>query len=143
MRYDRGYVDFGRPPPPVKEGDVLTVKIEGMGSSGDGLARVKGFVIFIPGTRMDEEVKVRVTKVSRKVGFAERMEGGDSEETDEAEEPQGEEDAPVADEAPAEEEPPAAEEEPPAAEEEPPAAEEEPPAAEEAPAAEEQPEPEE
>lgn len=74
MRYDRGYVDFGRPPPPVKEGDVLTVKIEGMGSSGDGLARIKGFVIFVSGVKMDEEVTVRVTKVSRKVGFAEKVE---------------------------------------------------------------------
>ena len=73
MRYDRGYVDFTRPPPPVKEGDVLNVKIEGMGSSGDGLARVKGFVIFIPGTKMEEECTVRVTKVSRKVGFAEKV----------------------------------------------------------------------
>jgi predicted RNA-binding protein with TRAM domain len=71
MRYERGYVDWGRPPPPVKEGDVLTVKIEGMGSSGDGLARVKGFVVFVPNTSVDEEVKVRITKVSRKVGFAE------------------------------------------------------------------------
>jgi predicted RNA-binding protein with TRAM domain len=73
MRYDKGYVDFTRPPPPVKEGDVLSVKIEGMGSSGDGLARVKGFVVFIPDTKVDEEVKVRITKVSRKVGFAERV----------------------------------------------------------------------
>ena len=81
MRYDRGYVDFGRPPPPVKEGDVLKVKIEGVGSSGDGLARVKGFVIFVPGTRMEEEVKVRVTKVSRKVGFAEKVDDDSVEET--------------------------------------------------------------
>ena len=81
MRYDRGYVDFGRPPPPVKEGDVLTVKIEGVGSSGDGLARVKGFVIFVPGARMEEEVKVRVTKVSRKVGFAEKVDDDSVEET--------------------------------------------------------------
>ena len=52
----------------------MTVKVEGMGSSGDGLARVKGFVIFIPGVKMDEEVTVRITKVSRKVGFAEKVE---------------------------------------------------------------------
>ncbi len=26
MRYDRGYVDFTRPPPPVKEGDVLVTE---------------------------------------------------------------------------------------------------------------------
>ena len=84
MRYDRGYVDFTRPPPPVKEGDVLSVKIEGMGSSGDGLARVKGFVIFVPGTKMEEECTVRVTKVSRKVGFAEKV--GEGEEDVEGEE---------------------------------------------------------
>jgi predicted RNA-binding protein with TRAM domain len=87
MRYDRGYVDFTRPPPPVKEGDVLNVKIEGMGSSGDGLARVKGFVIFVPGTKMEEECTVRVTKVSRKVGFAEKVDDGevDDAEVDDAE----------------------------------------------------------
>jgi predicted RNA-binding protein with TRAM domain len=88
MRYERGYVDFGRPPPPVKEGDVVTVKIEGMGSSGDGLARVKGFVIFVPDTSVDEEVTVRVTKVSRKVGFAEKV---DDAEAPPAEEPEEEE----------------------------------------------------
>ncbi len=89
MRYDRGYVDFTRPPPPVKEGDVLSVKIEGMGSSGDGLARVKGFVIFVPGTKMEEECTVRVTKVSRKVGFAEKV--GEGEEEEDGEEGEEEE----------------------------------------------------
>ena len=76
----------------MKEGDVLTVKIEGVGSSGDGLARVKGFVIFVPGTRMEEEVKVRVTKVSRKVGFAEKVDDDSVEETViDTEETEGEE----------------------------------------------------
>lgn len=88
MRYDRGYVDFTRPPPPVKEGDVLNVKIEGMGSSGDGLARVKGFVIFVPGTKMEEECTVRVTKVSRKVGFAEKVGEGEIVEATEGEDPE-------------------------------------------------------
>ncbi len=59
----------------------MTVKIEGVGSSGDGLARVKGFVVFVPGTRIEEEVKVRVTKVSRKVGFAEKVDDDSVEET--------------------------------------------------------------
>ena len=88
MRYDRGYVDFTRPPPPVKEGDVLNVTIEGMGSSGDGLARVKGFVIFVPGTKMEEECTVRVTKVSRKVGFAEKVGEGEEVEVTEGEDPE-------------------------------------------------------
>jgi len=88
MRYDRGYVDFTRPPPPVKEGDVLNVKIEGLGSSGDGLARVKGFVIFVPGTKMEEQCTVRVTKVSRKVGFAEKVGEGEDVEITEVDDPE-------------------------------------------------------
>ena len=88
MRYDRGYVDFTRPPPPVKEGDVLNVKIEGMGASGDGLARGKGFVIFVPGTKMEEECTVRVTKVSRKVGFAEKVGEGEEVEVTSVEDPE-------------------------------------------------------
>jgi predicted RNA-binding protein with TRAM domain len=74
MRYERGFDMAGRPPPPVKEGDELTVTIEGMGSAGDGLARIKGFVIFVPGTKVDDEVKIRVVKVASKVAFAEKVE---------------------------------------------------------------------
>jgi len=59
-----------RPPPPVKEGEELEVKIEGVGAQGDGIARVKGFVIFVPGGKLDSTVKVRVTKIGRNVGFA-------------------------------------------------------------------------
>ncbi len=62
-----------RPPPPVKEGDELEVKIEGVGSQGDGIARVKGFVIFVPGAKLDETVKIKVTKVGRNVGFADKV----------------------------------------------------------------------
>ena len=72
----------------MKEGDVLNVTIEGMGSSGDGLARVKGFVIFVPGTKMEEECTVRVTKVSRKVGFAEKVGEGEEVEVTEGEDPE-------------------------------------------------------
>lgn len=86
MKYEKGYMDFTRPPPPVAEGDVLTVKIEGIGSSGDGLARVKGFVIFVPETKVDDEVKVRITKVSRRVGFAELVKEEPGQETEQASE---------------------------------------------------------
>ena len=106
MRYDRGYVDFTRPPPPVKEGDVLNIKIEGMGSSGDGLARVKGFVIFVPGTAMEEECTVRVTKVSRKVGFAEKVGEGEEVEITQIDDPEVDDpevDDPVVDPEPTEE----------------------------------------
>lgn len=65
--YGRG---FGKVAP-VKEGEELDVKVEGVGEKGDGIARVDGFVLFIPGVREGDEVRVKVTKVLSKVGFAE------------------------------------------------------------------------
>ncbi|MBU0536029.1 MAG: TRAM domain-containing protein, partial [Nanoarchaeota archaeon] len=56
---------------PVKVGDELDVKIEAVGEKGDGIAKKDGFVLFVPNTKEGEQVKVKVTKVLRKVGFAE------------------------------------------------------------------------
>lgn len=56
---------------PVKVGDELDVKIEAVGEKGDGIAKEKGFVLFVPGTKTGDEVRIRVTKVLRNVGFAE------------------------------------------------------------------------
>ncbi len=56
---------------PVKVGEELDVRIEAVGEKGDGIARKRGFVLFVPNTKEGDEVKIRVTKVLRKVGFAE------------------------------------------------------------------------
>jgi len=56
---------------PVEVGDELTVKIEAVGEKGDGIAKKDGFVLFVPNTKEGEEVRIRVTKVLRKVRFAE------------------------------------------------------------------------
>ncbi len=57
--------------PPVQEGEELDVKIEAVGEKGDGIARKDGFVLFVPGVKEGDEVHIKVTKVLRKVGFAE------------------------------------------------------------------------
>lgn len=67
---DRGFGQH-RSFAPIKVGEELDVKIEAVGEKGDGIAKVKGFVIFIPNTKAGEEVKIRITKVSKKVGFGE------------------------------------------------------------------------
>lgn len=59
--------------PPVREGEELDVTIEAVGEKGDGIARKKGFVLFVPNTKAGDEVRIRVTKVLAKVGFAERI----------------------------------------------------------------------
>ena len=56
---------------PVKEGDTVEVTIEGVGEKGDGIARVRGFVLFVANTKQGDHVKVKVTRVLSKVGFAE------------------------------------------------------------------------
>lgn len=89
---------------PVKVGDVLDVKIESVGAKGDGVAKVKGFVLFVPGVQEGQEVKVKVTRVLRKAGFAEVVgEGAATTEEAPAEEAAGEEAVEEAGEAPAEE----------------------------------------
>ncbi|MFH2019952.1 MAG: TRAM domain-containing protein [archaeon] len=73
---------------PVQEGEELEVKIEAIGDKGDGIAKKDGFVLVVPGTKAGETVTIKVTKVLRKVGFAEvvgRSENQSSEESDEPE----------------------------------------------------------
>ena len=71
---------------PVKVGEEIVVKIEAVGEKGDGLAKRNGFVIFVPNTKAGDEVKVKITKVLRKVGFAEVVGQGSVGES--SEEPQ-------------------------------------------------------
>ena len=85
MRNDRGpRRDFSRQNfAPVKVGDELNVKIEAVGEKGDGIAKKDGFVLFIPNTKQGDEVRVKITKVLPKVGFAEVI-GEKTEESSES-----------------------------------------------------------
>jgi len=69
-RFGRGPRGFrqSRGPVPVKEGDELDVTIEAVGRKGDGIAKVENFVVFVPGTKAGDHVKIKVTGVSG--GFA-------------------------------------------------------------------------
>lgn len=60
-----------RPPTPVEEGKVYDAKIEDIGREGDGIAKIENFVVFVPGTKVGDEVKVRITRVMRRMAFAE------------------------------------------------------------------------
>ena len=56
---------------PVSEGDIVEVEIDDLGSKGDGIARVEGFVVFVPGGEVGETYDVEVTSVGNKFAFAE------------------------------------------------------------------------
>ena len=85
MRQDRGRRDFRQSFAPVKVGDELDVKIEAVGEKGDGIAKKDGFVLFVPSTKQGDEVRIRVTRVLPKVGFAEVV-GQKSESSEETQE---------------------------------------------------------
>jgi len=69
---------------PVRVGDEIDVKIEAVGEKGDGIAKKQGFVLFVPGVKEGDEVRIRITKVLRKVGFAEKI--GEAQGTPESDE---------------------------------------------------------
>ncbi|MDS0297422.1 23S rRNA (uridine(2552)-2'-O)-methyltransferase [Halogeometricum sp. S1BR25-6] len=60
---------------PVAEGDELDVVIHDVGSEGDGIAKVDGYTLFVPGTETGQEVRVRVTDRKPNFGFAEVVDG--------------------------------------------------------------------
>lgn len=69
--------------PPVNEGDVREVTIEGLGDQGDGIARVdRGYVVIVPDTDVGDEVEIEIEELhdnfamGRVVGVA----GGEDEE---------------------------------------------------------------
>jgi predicted RNA-binding protein with TRAM domain len=55
---------------PVEEGEVYDVTIQDLARQGDGIARIEGFVIFVPGTKVGDEVRIKVERVLPKFAFA-------------------------------------------------------------------------
>ena len=89
---------------PVQVGDELDVKIEAVGEKGDGIAKKDGFVLFVPGVKEGDEVRIRVTKVLAKVGFAEVVGESQGEVAAEGSAEEAAEEAPAEETQPAEEE---------------------------------------
>lgn len=74
---------------PVEEGKTYEVTVEDLGSKGDGIARVDGFVVFVPETEVGEVVEVEISSVGRKFAFGEvvdRVGTADDVDADEDEE---------------------------------------------------------
>jgi predicted RNA-binding protein with TRAM domain len=55
---------------PVSADAEYDVTIEDIAREGDGIARLQGFVIFVPGTKVGDNVKIRVEKVMRRFAIA-------------------------------------------------------------------------
>jgi 23S rRNA (uridine2552-2'-O)-methyltransferase len=58
---------------PVKENQETNVLIEDVGSRGDDIAKIQGYLTFVPRIRMGERIKVRVLSVDEEFALAERL----------------------------------------------------------------------
>jgi predicted RNA-binding protein with TRAM domain len=85
MQYERRGRRFGSrfPPKPVELGKEYDVEIQETSRRGEGIARIKGLVCFVPNTKPGEHVKIRITRISRR--FAEAEVVGKAEEKGEGE----------------------------------------------------------
>jgi 23S rRNA (uridine2552-2'-O)-methyltransferase len=58
----------------IRKGDVLDVTIEAEGKTGDGVAKVDDFVVFVKGAKPGQKVKIKVKDVKPAFAFAEVIE---------------------------------------------------------------------
>ena len=56
---------------PVETGKEYNVQITETGRRGDGIARIRGFVIFVKGGRTGQDIKAKVTSVGERFATAE------------------------------------------------------------------------
>ncbi|MFC6873896.1 23S rRNA (uridine(2552)-2'-O)-methyltransferase [Halobellus marinus] len=68
-------VGKGRLTAPVAEGEERDVVVDDVGSEGDGVVKIDGYTLFVPGTETGDSVRVRVTDVKPNFGFAEVVDG--------------------------------------------------------------------
>jgi predicted RNA-binding protein with TRAM domain len=58
---------------PVKENQEVEVVIDDIGSRGDGIAKMQGYMIFVPRSKIGERVRVRIRTVAEKFAVGERI----------------------------------------------------------------------
>ncbi|HLC39745.1 MAG TPA: TRAM domain-containing protein [archaeon] len=63
-------------PKPVKPGEEYDVEISEVGSKGDGIARVKNFVVFVAGVKQGEKCKIRIKEVMNRFAIGEKVVAG-------------------------------------------------------------------
>ena len=60
---------------PVELNKEYEAEIEDISRRGDGIARVEGFVIFVPNTKQGERVKFKITRIGSRFAIGELVQG--------------------------------------------------------------------
>ncbi|NYT01341.1 MAG: TRAM domain-containing protein [Methanosarcinales archaeon] len=61
------------PTAPVTVGAEYEAKIEDTAREGDGIARIEGFVIFVPETKVGDQVKIQIDRVMRRFAIGHKV----------------------------------------------------------------------
>jgi predicted RNA-binding protein with TRAM domain len=61
--FGRGSGSFNKP---VEVGKEYNVTISDTSRRGEGIAKVDGFVVFVPGTKQGQNVRIKVTQVTER-----------------------------------------------------------------------------
>ena len=81
-------------PKPVKVGEEYDVEINEVGSKGDGIARVKNFVVFVSDVKKGEKAHIKIKEVRNRFAIGENMKKhkkeGKKEKMEESEESEAE-----------------------------------------------------
>ena len=86
-RYDR---EQDNTPKPINPGEEYDVEITEVGSRGDGIARIKNFVVFVSNAKKGEKAKIKIKEVRDRFATGEKV-GEASETSEEAPEETSEE----------------------------------------------------
>lgn len=79
-RFGGGFRDRDDAPKPVKVGEEYDVEISEVGNRGDGIARIKNFVVFVNAVKQGEKVHIKIKEVRERFAIGEKAEGAVSEE---------------------------------------------------------------
>jgi len=79
-RFGGGFRDRDDAPKPVKVGEEYDVEISEVGNRGDGIARIKNFVVFVNGVKQGEKTRIKIKEVRERFAIGEKTEGGASTE---------------------------------------------------------------
>lgn len=60
-------------PKPVNVGEEYDVEISEVGSKGDGIARVKNFVVFVNNGKKGEKTKIKIKEVRERFAIGEKV----------------------------------------------------------------------
>jgi predicted RNA-binding protein with TRAM domain len=71
------------PPKPVEVGKVYDLEVTDTSKRGEGVAKVEGLVVFIPGAKPGQKLKVKITRVSQRFAIGEPAGAGGEEEAEE------------------------------------------------------------